>query len=182
MFKENTSFNDYIKNNQEVEKESLGNQLKMYGDFCREERINYYKENKYFCIINKSIECYVKAELKKIQMQQLEYIELFKIEDVFFRLIYDIYAGQKFKNIFGKDFIYTNSFNLKSLLDEIDVGDKHFYNHYSIEEFATETGNDINIILAYEVLHNNNYKYMIQEHLNHHFNVYRVGKNEFINN
>ena len=40
MFKENTSFEDFIKNNQEVEKESLGNQLKMYGDFCREERIN----------------------------------------------------------------------------------------------------------------------------------------------
>ena len=107
---------------------------------------------------------------------------LFNIEDVFFRLIYDIYAGQKFKNIFGKDFIYTNSFNLKSLLDEIDVDDKHFYNHYSIEEFATETGNDINIILAYEVLHKNDYKYMIQENLNHHFNVYKAGKNEFINN
>lgn len=178
MFKEDISFNDFIKNHQEIEKENSDMQLKMYCDFCTGERIKYYKENKHFCIINKNIECYVKAELKKIQMKQFKHIELFNLEDVFFTHIDVIYEGQKYNNIFGKNFIYSNTFNLKSMLDEIDINDKHFYNHYSIENFATETGNDINIVLAFVMLYNKDYKHIILEHLNLIINVYKVGKNE----
>lgn len=167
MFKKNTPFEEY-----NIDKNlSFEENFKNYANFCTKERINYYFDNQDKCNINEKLKKYVYDCIKIIQKHYYKDTEVYIIEREFFKIINQALYGKLFQTTIGSSFIYDYKFNLKEMLSNLSVKRLDFYEHYSIENFCTETNNNIGYVFAAVMFMNDNYYYMILNTLRHNLDV-----------
>lgn len=167
MFKQNTPFEEY-----NIDKNlSFEENFKNYADFCTQERINYYFDNQDKCNINEKLKTYINDCIKIMQKHCYKDTELYIVEKEFSKIINQALYGKLFETIIGSSFIYDNKFNLKEMLTNLGIKRINFYEHYTIENFCTETSNNIGYVFAAVMLMNDDYYYMIKDTLRHNLDI-----------